>query len=256
MKVVIFCGGLGTRLKEETEYRPKPMVNIGDKPILWHIMKIYSHYGFNDFVLCLGYKGDIIKQYFYDYEYLNNDFTVNTKQNEIKVHRTDNSEWNVTLVDTGNSLKGSRLKRIEKYIDSNTFMATYGDGVGNVNIFELLKEHKRHNKIVTITGVMPPARFGIVSSNNGIIDIFTEKTQIQNEYINGGFFAMDKRIFDYVTLDTDCDLEIGVFDKLAEKQELAMYKHPDKWMCMDTPRDVELLNKLWNSGKAFWKVWE
>lgn len=254
MKVVIFCGGLGTRMKEETEYRPKPMVEIGGRPILWHIMKMYSHYGFNDFILCLGYKGEMIKEYFYNYEVLNNDFTIELGNRKVEFLNThEEAGWRVTLVDTGRyTLKGVRLKRIEKYIDSDTFMVTYGDGVANINLRDLLAFHNNHGKIATLTGVMPPSRFGTLSIDKNKVIKFIEKPQTIEGVINGGFFVFDKRILDYLTGDDSCDLEIGTLDKLAEEGELMVYKHLWDWMCMDTIRDLEYLNKLWASGKAFW----
>lgn len=255
VKVAILCGGLGTRLKEETEYRPKPMVKIGGKPMLWHIMKTYSNYGFKDFVLCLGYKGEMIKEYFYNYEILNNDFTVELGQHKnIEIHDTsDEKGWRITLVDTGErTLKGARLKRIEKYINSDTFMATYGDGVANIDINELFEFHNDHGKIATLTGVMPPSRFGTLSVDGNRVVEFNEKPQASGGLINGGFFVFDKKIFDYLTDDDECDLEIGVLDVLAKDGELTVYRHTGEWACMDTVRDTEYLNNLWSSGKAFW----
>ena len=254
--VVILCGGLGTRLKEETEYRPKPMVNIGNKPILWHIMKIYSNYGFNDFILCLGYKGYIIKEYFSNYDILNNDFTIELgKNSRIINHNVHHEEGlKVTLVDTGEkALKGARLKRIEKYVKSNAFMMTYGDGLGNINIPNLIKFHESHGKIATLTGVMPPSRFGELIVDEDKIIAFSEKPQASGGLINGGFFVFKRKIFDYLADIDSCDLEIGVLNKLAEEGELMVYKHPSEWVCMDNVRDMEYLNELWASGKAFWK---
>jgi glucose-1-phosphate cytidylyltransferase len=259
MKVVILCGGLGTRLREETEYRPKPMVNIGNKPILWHIMKLYSYYGYNDFILCLGYKGNIIKEYFYNYEILNSDFTLELgRRNSFEIHDSHSEAgWKITLADTGErALKGARLKKIEKYIDSDNFMVTYGDGVANININDLVKFHKKHNKMATLTGVMPPSRFGTLSLNNNMIEKFMEKPQTVGEYVNGGFFVLNREIFEYLKTDDSCDFEIGVLDKLAEKRELMIYRHSKEWMCMDTLRDVEYLNNLWSSNRAFWKIWK
>ncbi|MGP8321439.1 MAG: glucose-1-phosphate cytidylyltransferase [Methanosarcinaceae archaeon] len=254
LKVVILCGGLGTRLKEETEYRPKPMVEIGGRPILWHIMKIYSHYGFKDFTLCLGYKGEMIKEYFHNYGILNNDFTIELGKRKVEFHNThEEVDWKITLVNTGgNALKGARLKRVEKYIDSDTFMTTYGDGVANINIHDLLAFHNSHGKIATLTGVMPSSRFGTLSIDGNNVIKFIEKPQAKEGLINGGFFVFNKRIFDYLTNDDSCDLEIGTLDKLAEEGELMVYKHLGDWMCMDTIRDLEYLNKLWASDKAFW----
>lgn len=257
MKTVILCGGLGTRLKEETEYRPKPMVKVGSKPILWHIMKIYSHYGFKDFILCLGYKGEMIKEYFYNYEILNNDFTLELGQHKnIDVHCAHNERgWKVTLVDTGDrAQKGARLKKIEKYVDSDTFMATYGDGVANIDINDLLAFHKKHGKIATLTGVMPPSRFGTLSVSGDKVTEFNEKIQASGGLINGGFFVFDKKLFSYLNDDDACDLEIGVLDRLAKEGELTVYRHKGDWACMDTLRDVDYLNTLWSSGRAFWDL--
>jgi glucose-1-phosphate cytidylyltransferase len=254
IKVVILCGGIGTRLKEETEYRPKPMVEIGGKPILWHIMKIYAHYGFKDFILCLGYKGELIKEYFYNYEILNNDFTIELGKHKMQPHNSHGEfGWKITLIDTGEkALKGARLKRIEKYIDSDIFMITYGDGVADINISDLLKFHNSHGKIATLTGVRPPSRFGTLSIEGDKVKKFIEKPQAIEGLINGGFFVFNKKIFNYLIDDDLCDLEIGTLDKLAVENELMVYKHLGDWMCMDTIRDMEYLNKLWLSGKAFW----
>jgi len=257
-KVVILCGGLGTRLKEETEYKPKPMVEIGNRPILWHVMKIYAHYGFKDFVLCLGYKGELIKEYFFNYDILNNDFTIKLGQEKkITMHNSlEESDWNVTLADTGNStLKGARLKKIEKYIPDDVFMVTYGDGVGNINIKKLLDFHKQHGKIATVTGVRPPSLFGelVVEDNRALI--FAEKPQASAGLINGGFFVLNRKIFDYLTDDDSCDFEKGPLEKIAADGELMVYSHDGSWVCMDTYRDVVYLNKEWVSGKASWKVW-
>ena len=255
MKVVILCGGGGTRLREETEYRPKPMVEIGGRPILWHIMKRYSHYGFKDFVLCLGYKGEMIKEFFYNYEILNNDFTIELgRHSSVEIHGShDEIGWKVTLADTGErTLKGARLKKIEKYVDSDLFMVTYGDGVADINLNDLVEFHKNHGKIATLTGVMPPSRFGTLSIDRNKVIKFFEKPQAIEGLINGGFFVFNKRIFEYLTDDDSCDLEIGTLDKLAEEGQLMVYKHLRDWMCMDTIRDLEYLNKLWTSSKAFW----
>ena len=258
-KVVILCGGMGTRLREETEYKPKPMVEIGGKPILWHIMKLYSAYGFEDFILCLGYKGEMIKSYFYNYEILNNDFTVelgNHKQVEIHSNHKENG-WKVALANTGETaLKGARIKRIEKYVGGDLFMLTYGDGVADINIHELLSFHKEHGRIGTITGVRPPSRFGELVVTNDRVDSFTEKPQVSDGLINGGFFVFNRKIFDYLLDDDDCDFEVGPLERLAEDGELMVFEHSGEWACMDTYRDVQHLNGLWESGKAFWKVWD
>jgi glucose-1-phosphate cytidylyltransferase len=215
---------------------------------------IYSHYGFNEFILCLGYKGEMIKEYFYNYEILNNDFTIELGKRKVEFYNThEEVGWRVTLVDTGRyALKGARLKRVEKYIDSDTFMVTYGDGVANIDIQDLLAFHNNHGKIATLTGVMPPSRFGTLSIDKNKVIKFIEKPQAIEGLINGGFFVFNKRIFDYLAVDDLCDLEIGTLDKLAGEGELMVYKHLGDWMCMDTIRDLEYLNKLWASGKAFW----
>ena len=257
--VVILCGGLGTRLREETEYRPKPMVEIGGKPILWHIMKIYAHQGFKDYILGLGYKGEIIKNYFYNYEILNNDFTVELgSYKHVEIHSNHKEKgWQVTLADTGDSaLKGARIKKIEKYVNGDLFMLTYGDGVADINLHELLSFHKNHGRIGTVTGVRPPSRFGdLVVESNRVVS-FTEKPQVSEGLINGGFFVFNRGIFDYLSAEDNCDFEVGPLEQLAEDGELMVYELKGEWACMDTFRDMEYLNKLWQGGKAFWKIWE
>lgn len=258
-QVVLLCGGLGTRLKEETEFKPKPMVQIGGKPILWHIMKLYSHYGCQKFILCLGYKGESIKEYFYNYEVLANDFTIQLgKQKQITMHNgSDEDGWSITLADTGkNTLKGGRLKKVEKYITGETFMVTYGDGVANVDIDKLLAFHRSHGKIATVTGVRPPSLFGELLVANDQAVLFAEKPQTSSGLINGGFFVLDRKVFDYLSADDNCDFEKGPLEKLAAAGELMVYSHDGAWGCMDTYRDMEYLNKLWDSGQAFWKVWK
>lgn len=261
MKVVILCGGLGTRLREETEFRPKPMVEIGDKPILWHIMKIYAHYGFKDFILCLGYKGEMIKEYFYNYEILNNDFTIELgNRNNIEIH-SNNTEagWRITLADTGDkALKGARLKRVEKHIDGDQFMVTYGDGVADINLDELMKFHRAHGKMATLTGVRPLSRFGELAIEGKQVKQFSEKPQSEkgSGLINGGFFVFNREIFDYLEDRDDCDLEYGSLEEIARQGELMVYEHDKFWCCMDTIRDMDYLNKLCAQGKATWKVWE
>ncbi|MCJ7572048.1 MAG: glucose-1-phosphate cytidylyltransferase [Candidatus Thermoplasmatota archaeon] len=257
MKLVILAGGLGTRLEERTVEIPKPMIRIGGKPIIWHIMKIYSAYGINEFVICLGYKGEVIKDYFYNYQMKNNDFTINLKDQSVKYHNNHSEDnWKVTLVDTGlNTLKGGRLKRIEKYLDDGINLLTYGDGVAEINITKLIEFHKSHEKIVTILGVHPPARFGeLITEGNNIIS-FEEKAQTSQGLINGGYMVFDKELFNYVTEDEKCDLEIGTFEKLTNEGKMAVYKHEGLWACMDHERDVKYLNGLWNKNEAFWKVW-
>jgi glucose-1-phosphate cytidylyltransferase len=257
MKVIILAGGWGTRLGHLTELIPKPMVKIGSKPIIWHIMKIYSFYGFNDFIICLGVKGNVIKDYFYHYNIKNNDFTINLSNRDIKFHDDQiNEQWKVTLIDTGlNTLKGGRIKRIEKYLDSDTNMLTYGDGVANIDILKLLDFHKSHGKILTITGVHAPSRFGEIREKNGKILLFREKPQTSVGLINGGFMVFNNEFLNYLTPNEDCDLERGAFEELANEGEIMVYKHEGNWGCMDHERDVSYLNKIWNKRSAYWKIW-
>ncbi|MDP8299586.1 MAG: glucose-1-phosphate cytidylyltransferase [Candidatus Tantalella remota] len=258
MKVVILCGGLGTRLREETEFKPKPMVEIGGRPILWHIMKSYSLYGFKEFILCLGYKGEIIKEFFYNYEVLNNDFTIKLgERKQVEIHSNhDEDGWNVTLADTGDkALKGARLKKIEKYIDGEEFMLTYGDGLANVNMSSLLKFHRNHGKLATLTGINPASRFGELKVDGDVVENFSEKPEDSVGLVNGGFYVLNRKIFDYLSENDNCDFEIGPLEHLAEEGELRVYRHSDFWVCMDTIRDVEFLNNLWESNKASWKGW-
>lgn len=258
MKIVIFCGGLGTRLREETEFKPKPMVNIGSKPILWHIMKYYSSFGFNDFVLCLGYKGEMIKEFFYNYELFNSDLFIKFgKSKDITfLQNHDENDWKVTLANTGDkTLKGARLKKVEKYVDSDLIMLTYGDGLCDVNILDLLEFHKSHGKLVTVTGVSPVARFGELHIEGNTVTSFSEKPKNSLNYINGGYFVMSRKIFEYLSSDESCDFEVGPLEKIALEGNLMVYKHSGNWACMDTLRDTEYLNNLWNENKAFWKRW-
>lgn len=257
MKVVILCGGLGTRLREETEYRPKPMVPIGDRPILWHIMKIYAHYGFKEFILCLGYKGEVIKDYFRNYHWNTSDVTLKLGPNpEIKYHnRNDEEDWVVTMIDTGlHTQTGGRLKRVLKYIEEDTFFLTYGDGLSNHNIAETLKFHQRHKPIVTITAVQPVGRFGDLAMDGCTVTAFREKPEKQVGFISGGFFVMDKRIDEYLTGD-DCVLEREPLSRLANEGKVKAFIHTGFWQCMDTYREQQLLTNMWNSGNAPWKVW-
>lgn len=258
MKVVILCGGLGTRLREETEFRPKPMVKIGTKPVLWHIMKIYAHYGFKDFVLCLGYRGEVIKEYFYNYEIYNEDFSVRLgEQKKIELHSSDNKlDWRVSLVDTGEqALKGARIKRVEHLIDGDEFLLTYGDGVANIDIARLLDFHRKHGKIATVTGVRPPSLFGELQVRGEKVELFAEKPQTSTGLISGGFFVFSRRLFSYLTNDDACDLERGPLERLAQEGQLMVYDHRGDWACVDTYRDLQHLNHLWNANQAFWKVW-
>jgi glucose-1-phosphate cytidylyltransferase len=257
MKVIIFAGGFGTRLGNRTDVIPKPMVKIGRKPIIWHIMKSYSYYGINEFVICLGYKGDVIKDYFLNYEAKNNDFTIQLGNSDLEFHNNHNEEdWKVTLVDTGlNTLKGGRLKRIEDHVDDDVNLLTYGDGVSDIDINELLEFHNDHDKMVTITGVHPPARFGELIEENNVVKSFEEKPQTSQGLINGGFMVFNKGLFNHLRSDEDCDFEVGPLEKLSKQDKVMVYKHEGNWECMDHERDVQHLNKLWNANKAFWKVW-
>ena len=258
MKTIILAGGWGTRLEGEDERIPKPMVSIGNRPILWHIMKIYSHYGFNEFIICLGVQSDVIKNYFFNYEAINSDVTVDISTGNIECHSLhDENNWRVTLVDTGLiTLKGGRIKRIEKYLESDINMLTYGDGVADIDIKDLLKFHKSHRKIVTISGVHPPARFGELIEEDGKVNLFQEKPQTSQGMINGGFMVFNRSMLDYLTEDENCDFEIGPLDKIAKAGEVMVYKHEGNWECMDHGRDVVHLNTLWNNNKAFWKMWK
>jgi glucose-1-phosphate cytidylyltransferase len=258
MKVIILCGGRGARLKEETEFRPKPLVEIGGKPVLWHIMKIYAHYGFTDFILCLGYKGNMIKEYFLNYEAMNNDFTLRLgNHNKIQFHSNHREkDWNVTLVNTGEEAQtGARIKRAAKYIDGDLFMLTYGDGVANINIKKLAEFHKQHNKIGTITGVHPSSRFGELDIKHKRVIEFSEKPQIKEGLISGGFFVFNKKFIDYLKEDDDCYLEKEPLEKLAADGELMAYTHDGFWQSVDTYRELELLNNLWRNRNSPWKVW-
>ena len=258
MKVVILCGGQGMRLREETEIKPKPMVTIGDMPILWHIMKTYAHYGFNDFILCLGYKGEVIKDYFYRYEILANDFTVELGSRKVKIYpKHSEGGWKVTLADTGlEAMTGARTKRIEKYIDTDTFMLTYGDGLTDLNIQELLNFHNSHGKIGTLTGVFPPSRYGELLIHEDRVLTFKEKPKDHNNSINGGYFVFNKKLFEYLKdADSSCVLEREPLERLAADGELKVFRHEGFWQCMDTYRDYKYLNELWQDGNAPWKKW-
>ena len=258
MKVIILAGGWGTRLGRQSEEIPKPMVPIGSKPVLWHIMKIYSFYGFNDFIVSCGVKAHVIKNYFANYESFSEDFTVDMTTKKIEYHSKNNEkDWKVTLVDTGvNTLKGARIKRVEKYLNKDINMVTYGDGVADINIKKLVKFHKSHGKTLTITGVHPPARFGELIEKEGQVVSFKEKPQTSVGLINGGFMVFNKNLLDYLIEDEDCDLERGPLDKLIKGGEVMVYKHLGNWECMDHERDVVHLNHLWNTDNAFWKVWD
>lgn len=257
MKVVILAGGMGTRLSEVTDLRPKPMVEIGNKPILWHIMKLYSFYGFNDFIICCGYKGSFIKEYFHHYYMHHSDITINLQDNSVDYHGSKAEPWKITLVETGlNTMTGGRIKRIEKFIDNETFMLTYGDGVSNVNIKELLEFHKNNKKMATVTAVKPSGRFGALEIENNDVRSFYEKPQGDGAWINGGFFVLEPGIFNYIENQNDTIWERSPMEKLAFENQLCAYRHEGFWKPMDTLRDKTDLESLWNSNKADWKVWD
>ena len=258
MKAVVLCGGLGTRLREETEYRPKPMVEIGGRPILWHIMKMYAHHGFREFVLCLGYRGNMIKEYFLNYEAMNNDFSICLgRQSQICYHGThDEQGFAVTLADTGlNTMTGGRVRRIQRYVQDEPFMLTYGDGVADIGLDELLKFHAAHGKTATVTGVRPLSRYGELLVEDGRVREFSEKPPAQEAYISGGFFIFQRRFFEYLSDDDACVLEREPLERLSREGQLMSYVHKGFWHCMDTYRDFVALNELWKKG-APWKVWD
>ncbi len=256
MKVVILAGGMGTRLREETEFKPKPMVEIGDRPILWHIMKCYAHFGFEDFVVCLGYKGDVIRDYFFNYELRNSDSTVTLGSREIEFHHPHGEKgWKVTLAETGERTPtGSRVKRVERYVDGDNFMVTYGDGVSDIDLRALVRHHQSHGRLATVTAVRPSSRFGQLVVENGMVKVFREKPQVQEGWINGGFLVFHRRVFEYLDPDRE-SLEQGLLERLAEENQLAVFQHRGFWQCMDTFREMESLNELWRSGRAPWAKW-
>ncbi len=259
MKTVILCGGMGTRLREETEFRPKSMVEVGGRPLLWHIMKLYASHGFTDFILCLGYRSDAIKQYFFNYQFINQDFTIRLGSPErIAFHGNHlEHDWNITLADTGiDALTGARVKKIQRYITEETFMLTYGDGVADVNIKKLLEFHRSHGKIGTVTGVRPPSRFGELQLQADQVIQFSEKPQVSSGFINGGFFVFQKEFFNYVSDGNSCSLEGVPLERLAQDGQLKVYTHTGFWQCMDTSRDLKRLRELWESGQPQWKVWD
>ena len=256
MKVVILAGGLGTRLSEETTVKPKPMVEIGGMPILWHIMKIYSSYGYNDFIVCLGYKGYMIKEYFANYFLHKSDVTIDMNDNSIKVHDSKAEPWKVTLVDTGiNSMTGGRIKRIAPHINGETFMLTYGDGVGSIPIDKLVAHHKQSRKICTVTAVQPSGRFGALNLNiNNEVLSFLEKPKGDGSWINGGFFVCEPKVFDYIDGDSTI-WEREPMEKIASDGQMTSFKHEGFWQPMDTLRDKQELESNWNNNKAQWKIW-
>ena len=258
MKVVILCGGMGTRLREETEFRPKPLVEVGGKPILWHIMKIYSYYGFKDFVLCLGYKGQMIKEYFLNYQLMQSDFTLRLDMPEKPLFHNANAhvDWSITFAETGaDAMTGARVKRIEKYIQEDNFFLTYGDGVADIDINRLLEFHLKHGKTGTVTGVRTKSRYGELSVLDGQVKRFSEKPQADDGFISGGFFVFHRRLFNYLSNDDDCVLETKPLETLSKECQLMSYLHTGCWHCLDTYRDFLALNEMWKRG-APWRVWE
>ncbi len=257
MKILILAGGQGTRMREETEYKPKPLVDIGGRPILWHIMKTYAHYGFKDFVICLGYKGSMIKEYFLNYEVMNSDFTVKLgqKQEIVQHHAVAEREFSVTLADTGiATMTGGRIRRAAKYIDDDLFGVTYGDGLADVNLEELLKFHRAHGKLATLTAVQPTSRFGMLDlASDGQVQTFVEKPSMEG-YVNGGYFIFHKKLLDYLVAD-ETILEREPLERLAKEKQLMAFKHRGFFFAMDTYREYKLLNDMWDEGNAPWKVW-
>jgi glucose-1-phosphate cytidylyltransferase len=257
MQAIILCGGQGTRLREETEFRPKPMVDVGGRPILWHIMKIYAQNGFHDFVLCLGYQGQMIKEYFLNYEAMNNDFSISLggrKQIEYHGHHEEH-DFRVTLVDTGlESMTGGRILRVKPYVKGDTFLVTYGDGVADVDLKRLMQFHQSHGKLATVTTVKPTSRFGLLElGNDARVISFAEKPQVEG-WMSAGFFVFDRRVFDYLSGD-DCILERAPLERLAREGQLMAYRHEGFFFAMDTYREYQQLNRIWDSGKAPWKIW-
>lgn len=257
MKTVILAGGLGTRISEESYLRPKPMIEIGDQPILWHIMKYYSSFGFHDFIICCGYKGHVIKEYFADYYLHRSDVTFDfSAENRMTVHQNVAEPWRVTLVDTGlNAQTGARVRRIQSYIEDEPFMLTYGDGVSDVDLNALLRQHQESGKAVTLTGVQPGGRFGVLDLEGETVTGFREKAKEDGGWINGGFMVMEPEVFSYLGNREDCILEQGPMNALAREGKLGVYKHAGFWQCMDTQRDKGRLEEFWRSGDAPWKNW-
>lgn len=256
MNVVILAGGMGTRLVEETEVKPKPMVEIGGRPILWHIMKHYAHFGFKEFFIALGHKGEVIKQYFLDYYRVSRDITIDMSAGNVEVaNNCDTEDWVVHLENTGlESLTGERVRRLKSRLADGTFMVTYGDGVCDVDLQDLLAFHRKIGKLATVTAVRPPARFGGLNVNGTMVKSFTEKPQAGEGWINGGFLVFEPGVFDYLD-QGNVSLEVGALERLAADGQLACYKHDRFWQCMDTMRDVQLLRRQWESGSPAWKVW-
>lgn len=259
MKTVILAGGLGTRISEESHLKPKPMIEIGDRPILWHIMKSFSHYGFNEFVICLGYKGYMIKEFFADYYLHMSDVTFDfSNDNGMTIHQNIAEPWKVTLVDTGlHAQTGARIKRIQKYIGDEPFFMTYGDGVSDVDLQHLLSYHQEKGRLATITAIQPGGRFGVLDiDDNNTVNNFSEKAKEDGGWINGGFMVLEPEVFDYLSSDEQCVFEKEPMSKMAMMGQLNAYKHLGFWQCMDTQRDKGALENLWEAGRAPWKLWE
>ena len=255
MNVVILAGGLGTRLAEETDLKPKPMVEIGERPLLWHVMKHFRHHGHRDFFLALGYRGEVIKRYFLDEHALTGDMTIDVGAGRVEQRPVGREDWIVHLMDTGDRTQtGGRVKRLEPHLSRETFFATYGDGVSNVDLDALLRFHKGHGRLATVTAVRPPARFGSLAFDGDLVREFTEKPQIGEGWINGGFFVLEPEVFRYVDGD-ESSLELDALERLAKEHQLAAYRHEGFWQCMDTLRDKRLLERLWESGNPPWRVW-
>jgi len=255
LKVVILAGGLGSRISEETHLKPKPLIEIGSMPILWHIMKIYSAFDINDFIICCGYKGYLVKEYFANYFLHMSDVTFDIKNNKMEVHRKNAEPWKVTLVDTGlDTMTGGRLRRVKNFVENETFCFTYGDGLSDVNVSELIKFHKNQHTIATITSVQPPGRFGLLDIEGNKISKFSEKPSGDGNWINGGFFVLEPKVFDYLEDDSTV-WEKEPLEKLSKDGQLSAYKHTGFWQPLDTLRDKNNLEKLWASGKAPWKIW-
>ena len=258
MKVVILAGGRGTRISEETEVLPKPMIEIGGKPVIWHIMKLYSHYGFNDFIICLGYRGYMIKEYFSHYFMHMNDVTIDLSRNKTTVHTSSSEPWKVTLVDTGlETMTGGRLKRVEKYVGKNTFLVTYGDGLSDINIKDLVRFHRKNGKLATLTAIQSAGRFGVVDIGaKNAVSSFLEKPKGDSGWISGGFFVLEPEIFNYIDNNDTVIWEKEPLERLSREGRLCAYKHTGFWGCMDTLRDKISFENAWKSGEAGWEVWK
>ncbi len=258
MKTIILAGGWGTRLGQHTEWIPKPMVQIGERPMVWHIMNIYAHFGFKDFIVSAGVKANVIKEYFLNYEAYTGGFSKDFRTREISyLSNSPDIDWRVTIVDTGqDTLKGARIKRIEHLLDSEINMVTYGDGLADIDIEALYQFHISHGRLVTMSGVRPPARFGEITEKNGEVTSFSEKPQVSHGLVNGGFMVFSRGLLDHLSYDQDCDLEFGALEHLAADGQVMVYKHDGNWECVDHERDLNHINMLWESNQAFWKLWD